>query len=72
LGYISTNIKSQKHCAFCKYWYDPANVAIRPKNPRIGTWEYDRSARAKCLKKNFDFAAMAHCPSYECKIENIK
>ena len=26
------NIKNTKICAFCKYWYDPTNSAIKPKN----------------------------------------
>ena len=25
------NIKTAKHCAFCKYWYDSTNSAIEPK-----------------------------------------
>lgn len=36
-----TNIKTSKLCAFCKYWYDPANLAIRPQNTKAGAWQYD-------------------------------
>ena len=37
----STNIRSSKICAFCKYWYDPANTAIIPQNVKGGFWQYD-------------------------------
>ena len=36
-------------CAFCTNWYDPANSHIKPRNPRVNSWEYDPDARCKCM-----------------------
>lgn len=63
------NIKSSvKHCAFCKYWYDPAQTHINPKSPTIGIWEYDDSAQCKCTKRNLTMPAYGFCTHYTCKI----
>lgn len=45
------NLKTAKRCAFCKYWYDPTNSAIEPKNPRSNTWKFDDHCKKMCLKK---------------------
>ncbi len=44
----STNIKSSKICAFCKYWYDPASQHIVPRNTVNGFWQYEDSAWSVC------------------------
>lgn len=62
------NVKSTKICAFCKYWYDPANSAIQPKNTVAGFWEYDNNAINKCLKTNSNRMAWTSCGKFECKI----
>ncbi len=56
-------------CAFCKFWYDPTNSAIRPKNPRMGHWEYDYEAKNVCTKTNqTHLGGKMACSDYECKI----
>mgnify|MGYP007065843000 CR=1 FL=1 len=47
---------SARHCAFCKYWYDPTNSAIRPLKNR-GVWEYDITIKCNCRLMNVDKAA---------------
>ena len=37
----SIDVRYNKRCAFCKYWYDPSNSAIKPVNPKNHSWEYD-------------------------------
>jgi hypothetical protein len=66
---VTVNIKTIKKCAFCKYWYDPTNSAIRPKSPKINIWEYDDKAKCKCLQKNFNMSANAFCGKYTLKLE---
>lgn len=41
---------SIRRCAFCKYWYDPTNSAIRPKGGK-DMWEYDGNVKNKCREK---------------------
>ena len=57
-------------CAFCKYWYDPANSYISPKSPVMDIWSYDTDAKCKCLKKNLNMPSGGGggCKYYECKI----
>lgn len=63
---VNGNIKV---CAFCKYWYDPTNTAIFPKDTRIGAWEYDYEAKKLCIKTNRNCLGGAiACRDYECKI----
>ena len=55
--------------AFCKYWYDPTNSAIFPKDTRIGAWEYDYEAKMLCIKTNQKrLGGAIACKDYECKI----
>lgn len=68
---ITVNIKTIKKCAFCKYWYDPTNSAIFPRSPKINLWDFDTTAKMKCLNKNCDMNANAFCNKYECKLEVI-
>ncbi len=67
---IIVNINHMKKCAFCKYWYDPANSAIAPKVPVINIWEIrDINQKCMCLKKNIPMSANAFCNTgYEKKI----
>lgn len=63
------DIKKAKKCAFCKYWYDPANSNISPKNPRMGLWQInDTNKTSTCLKSNLKVPAHSTCFKYECKI----
>lgn len=62
------NVKVNKMCAFCKYWYDPANSTIEPKSPSIGLWKYDSKAKRKCSMNGLDMPARASCKKYECKV----
>lgn len=48
---LTANIRTIKKCALCKYWYDPTNSAISPRFPKINLWQYDDTARMKCLQK---------------------
>lgn len=66
----NVNVKMSKRCAFCKYWYDPTNSAILPKNPKAGIWEIaDTDKKSKCLKTNLNMRAGSMCSKdYECKI----
>lgn len=58
-----------KLCAFCKSWYDPTNSAITPRNPRMGSWEYNIEAKGVCVKTNLTYSAgRIACRDYECKI----
>lgn len=62
------NIKTHKSCAFCKYWYDPANTHIKPISQALCQWEYDSSAKCSCPKKNRETKGAEWCRFYECKI----
>lgn len=61
------NTAGIKKCAFCKYWYDPTNSAIRPSFGR-GAWEYDVDAKSKCRVRNVNMKAFASCPKFESKL----
>lgn len=65
---VPGNVKVNRMCAFCKYWYDPANSAIEPKSTSMGIWLYDREARKKCLQCGLIMSARASCKKYQCKI----
>ena len=62
------NVKTCKKCAFCKYWYDPTNAYINPRNPRMNLWELDSNATCICIQKNIKLPASSVCSKYECKI----
>ena len=38
-------------CFFCKYWNDPENLAISPREPEMGLWECDRNMKSECEKE---------------------
>ena len=66
---IRCNIRSVKRCAFCRFWYDPTNAYINPIAPKVGLWEYESSAKCKCLKSTSLERAAGHmCGQYECKL----
>ena len=65
---IQTNVKTNKYCAFCKYWYDPTNQHIQPVSPAHNMWKYETSAKFMCLKKNYPMGAGFNCANYQCKI----
>lgn len=66
---MQVNIRKIRKCAFCKYWYNPDNSAIKPKYPNMGIWEFEYDERRKCLKTNRDKYAYSFCSKYEGKIE---
>lgn len=67
---VVINIKHIKKCAFCKYWYDPANSAIAPRDPKIGLWEIKNiNQKSFCTKKSIPMIANAFCnDGYEEKV----
>lgn len=64
------NVKNNKICAFCKYWYDPANSAIGPREPRAYQWEYDETVTSHCSQGIYTKKRKASqgCSYYECKV----
>lgn len=64
----TVNIKNTKICAFCRYWYDPTNSTIQPKNTVAGFWEYNSDIKNKCIKTNLNKPSWTSCGQYECKI----
>lgn len=65
---VQTNVKTNKYCAFCKYWYDPTNQHIQPVSPAHNMWKYETTAKCMCLKKNYPMGAGFNCANYQCKI----
>lgn len=65
---IPVNINNTKKCALCKYWYDPTNTAIRPRNAKNGIWEIDPDVKKMCEKKDYERPGSAFCGEYECKV----
>lgn len=59
-------------CAFCKHWYDPTNSHIAPKRPQNNLWEFDRTAKCKCMIYGVEKNAYSSCLKYECKVELTK
>lgn len=63
------NIRTDKKCAFCKYWYDPTNSAIIPKSTFACLWEIkDVNQKSSCIKRNVQTLASSLCFKYECKL----
>jgi hypothetical protein len=42
------NFKNARLYVFCKFWYDPTNAYMKPRNPAGGFWEYDPQTVAVC------------------------
>lgn len=63
------NITQIHYCAFCKYWYDPTNSTIEPKNGAGHLWLFDTDRKEQCMKR---FATKKRswdtCKMFECKI----
>ena len=59
---------TNKKCAFCRHWYDPANQYIQPKTPSMGIWQYESTAKCTCLLKNVTYPASHQCSKFENKI----
>lgn len=64
----TVNIKASPKCAACKHWYDPSQLAISPKAPRIGLWTVDESMRNKCLIRGIEMKSMASCNQFVNKL----
>ena len=62
------NVKYARLCAFCKYWYDPVNAHIKPRQPQGGFWEYDPNAVNVCQLWGLKKRANASCPKFEAKV----
>lgn len=62
------NVRRVGRCAFCKYWYDPANSAISPRAVQMGLWEFKEGEKRKCTKKNLDTLSGGYCGFYQCKV----
>ncbi len=58
---------SGRVCAFCKYWYDPGNAAIRPKDLRTNQWEYNFSATSICEISKFKRVSWGRCEKFSPK-----
>ncbi len=65
---VNQKDNSIRKCAFCKHWYDPTNQAIRPKNPRIGFWEYNPRLKNQCLSRGMETESFYGCNRFECKL----
>ena len=61
------NVKSNKFCAFCKYWYDPTNAAIAPKNVLANIWQFDDAVWNICKRYGSKRRAGMACQKYEKK-----
>lgn len=65
-----TNIrtKSGRKCAFCKHWNDPDNIAINPREPEIGLWEFNRDMKSECMERDCVKMATDFCLKFESKL----
>lgn len=67
----SINIKIQKACAICKYWYNPTNEGLEPTaSSQRNLWRYDTSMRCKCTKKGCVMWASHSCQNFENKLSD--
>jgi hypothetical protein len=62
------NVKYARLCAFCKFWYDPTNAHIKPRNPMGGFWEYDAQAVSLCQIWSLKKRSNASCPKFVAKM----
>ena len=67
----SINISREQKCAICKYWFDPACTAIKPRAPQMNLWDVENNAQKMCLQKGFDTSAMNSCFKFKNKLEII-
>lgn len=60
------NSKETRICAFCRFWYDPTNSAIKPK---MGNFFYFEETISKpCAKRdNLETPAWSSCGHFACK-----
>jgi hypothetical protein len=65
MSWATISLQSARICAFCKYWWDPACTCIRPQNMQF--WQYEASAKCRCLKRGADMAASASCGMFRYK-----
>ena len=45
---INVRGNSGRKYAFCKHWNDPENIAISPREPELGLWEFNRDMKSEC------------------------
>jgi hypothetical protein len=62
------NVKNARLCVFCKFWYDPTNAYMKPRNPAGGFWEYDPQAVAVCQQWGLKKRSNSSCPKFQPKI----
>ena len=65
---INVRGNAGRKCAFCKYWKDPENLAISPREPEIGLWECDGNMKNECEKRNTIKMATDFCLKFETKL----
>jgi len=65
---MKANIKTAKHCAFCRYWHDLSNRCISPSSSGDFLWEFNPAVLRKCLKNDIETRGADSCPDYELKI----
>ncbi len=65
---INVRGNSGRKCAFCKYWNDPDNLAISPREPEIGLWDCNRDVKSECAKRNTIKMATDFCLKFETKL----
>lgn len=66
-----TNIKKDKRCVLCKYWFDPMLSALYPKTPHINIWEIDDGcSRKMCIKKGALMQPLGLCGKYESELKD--
>ena len=65
---INVRGNSGRKCAFCKYWNDPDNLAISPREPELGLWEFNRDMKSECEEKECIKMATDCCMKFELKL----
>lgn len=64
---ILGDCKKNKWCCFCVHWYDPANLALKPRVNR-NLFDVDNSKRNKCVLRNIITPALSTCPKFKPKM----
>lgn len=49
-----------KWCAFCKYWYDPANSALTPRKVK-NMYDVNKDVKNRCTKGSLSTQALYTC-----------
>ncbi len=58
----------QRHCALCKYWYDPGSLVLTPVNGAPNCYSFDTKVKNACSKNgNMQTPAIHSCSSFSRK-----